>query len=556
MKGNMAKRVSLIVVCMMLLTLPGGATSIAQEPDLEQGRIAKLTIEAGLLSWEPQVENGEFTLTISGPGDWYLHQEFQPGVGPTFKPVDNAGNSLPEGAYRYELRLLQTKGEASTGYDEARRGLAPTEDTANALVLSGSFYILDGGFAVRDVTEGDGEDVTRGPAPLDHVIVDDLIVQGSTCTGFDCVNGYSFGFDTFVLAENNLRIYFKDTSATASFPTNDWRIVANDSANGGASYFGIDDVDGGRRPFTIEAGAPAHSLYVEDYGRIGIGTSVPAVELHISDSDTPTVRLHQNSSGGWTPQVWDVAGNESNFFIRDVTNGFSLPLRIQPGAPSSTLSIKANGRVGIGTWSPDQTLHVEGSDGSTQVRVEETSSTEALRTLMQLVNKGPLMIRFENTSVGEWNFGTSGADRFFISRSGTVERAFLLEGNGNLTINGVLSEGSNLHTKENLATVDNQEILDKIAGIPIASWNFKFDDPEVRHLGPMAQDFYDAFGLGADDEHIASLDVNGVSLAAIQELYQHSQEQATRIDDLEAQVGTLEARLEALEKAIGASVSQ
>ena len=71
------------------------------------------------------------------------------------------------------------------------------------------------------------------PATADHVILDDCIIQGSTCIGLDCVNGESFGFDTLRLKENNLRIKFQDTSNTASFPKNDWQITANESSNGG-----------------------------------------------------------------------------------------------------------------------------------------------------------------------------------------------------------------------------------------------------------------------------------------------------------------------------------
>lgn len=94
----------------------------------------------------------------------------------------------------------------------------------------------------------------------DQVFLDDIIVDGSSCIGQDCVNGESFGFDTIRIKENNLRIKAQDTSSSASFPTNDWQITFNDSSNGGANKFSIDDIDGGRTPFTIEAGAPSHSM--------------------------------------------------------------------------------------------------------------------------------------------------------------------------------------------------------------------------------------------------------------------------------------------------------
>lgn len=89
------------------------------------------------------------------------------------------------------------------------------------------------------------------PGRADQVIADDLIVQGSACIGFDCVNNESFGFDTVRLRENNLRIFFDDTSSAAGFPANDWQIVVNDNANGGSSYFAIQDATAGQTLFRL-----------------------------------------------------------------------------------------------------------------------------------------------------------------------------------------------------------------------------------------------------------------------------------------------------------------
>lgn len=198
-----------------------------------------------------------------------------------------------------------------------------------------------------------------GVAKADQVFNDDVIVDGSLCVGFDCVNGENFGFDTIRLKENNLRVHFQDTSNSASFPTNDWRIIINETTNGGDNKFSIEDSTGGRLPFTIEASAPSDSLYVDDGGRIGVGTGSPVVEVHIKDGDTPTLRLEQDGSSGFTPQTWDLAGNETNFFVRDVTNGSRLPFRIRPNAPSNSINIANDGDVGLGTDSPDAPLDVE-----------------------------------------------------------------------------------------------------------------------------------------------------------------------------------------------------
>ena len=112
--------------------------------------------------------------------------------------------------------------------------------------------------------------MVAAPASLnaDQYFADDVIVDGSLCVGQDCVNGESFGFDTMILKENNLRIYFNDTSNSASFPSNDWRLTANGSNNGDDSYFSIDDATAGRQVFRVDAGAPSNSLRVTSAGNV------------------------------------------------------------------------------------------------------------------------------------------------------------------------------------------------------------------------------------------------------------------------------------------------
>jgi len=195
----------------------------------------------------------------------------------------------------------------------------------------------------------------------DQLIADDLIVTGSLGIGNDMVVDYNFGFNTIVLRENNLRMLFDDTSVAGTFPANDWGIELNSTANGGENYFAIQDATAWRYPFKIMASAPNNSLYIKANGDIGFGTPSPIAKLHLLDNDTPTVRLEQDGSSGWPPQTWDMAGNEANFFIRDVTHGSELPFRIQPGAPTSSLTIKSTGNVGLGTWEPEEILDVKGN---------------------------------------------------------------------------------------------------------------------------------------------------------------------------------------------------
>lgn len=281
-------------------------------------------------------------------------------------------------------------------------------------------------------------------AGADQVILDDLVVDGSICVGMDCVNGESFGFDTLRLKENNLRIRAVDTSNSASFPTHDWQITFNDSSNGGANKFSIDHIDSGKTPFTIEGNAPSHSLYVDDGGKVGLGTSMPVVELHMTDGDTPTIRLDQDGSSGWSQQVWDVAGNETNFFVRDVTNGSKLPFRIRPNAPSSSIDIASDGDVGVGTASPAADLHVVGKGGGEN------------REVFMLENNGPVQFVLEDVSANEtWKFAnnngfrinetSSSGSEFLLTQAGELivglggTQKLFLDTDGNLTINGSIT---------------------------------------------------------------------------------------------------------------------
>ncbi len=250
----------------------------------------------------------------------------------------------------------------------------------------------------------------------DQVFIDDVIVDGSICVGQDCVNGENFGFDTQRIKENNLRIHFDDTSASASFPSNDWRITINDSSNGGSNYFAIEDATAGNIPFRVEAGAGANALHVSSSGgNVGFGTATPVVEAHVADGDSPTLRLEQNGASGWTPQTWDIAGNETNFFVRDVTNGSKLPFKIKPGAPDNSLFLAASGDIGLGTQNPSEALQVE--SGNVYVKSGNlginTVPTVALHVIGNTIIEGNPVIKGTTTFRGDENHFLTGNASWF-----------------------------------------------------------------------------------------------------------------------------------------------
>jgi len=126
--------------------------------------------------------------------------------------------------------------------------------------------------------------------------------------------------------------------------------------------------------------------------------------------------------------------------------------------------------------------------------------------------------------------GTGGTERMRLSSSG-------------LRVNGTFVSASDKNKKENFRTLDPRAVLEKVAVLPVSEWNYK-DDPGIRHVGPMAQDFHAAFQIGPDDKHIATVDADGVALAAIQGLNLKLAEKEGRIEKLEAELAALRSLVE------------
>ena len=104
---------------------------------------------------------------------------------------------------------------------------------------------------------------------------------------------------------------------------------------------------------------------------------------------------------------------------------------------------------------------------------------------------------------------------------------------------------SDSNAKTDIRAVDYRNILAKVAALPVTEWRYKHD-PTRRYIGPMAQDFHAAFGLGSDDKTISTLDTDGVTLAAIKGLVQELDEQDRTLSERESQINRLEKSLQML----------
>jgi hypothetical protein len=244
-----------------------------------------------------------------------------------------------------------------------------------------SVQLVSDGSAWQAVAEVGGFLLTQDTSDIGSgVSISDLIVQGSECVGVDCRHGESFGFDTLILKENNTRILFNDTSSSASFPRNDWRLTANDSNNGGRSYFAIDDVTAGITGLVVEAG-----------GKVGIGTpDTPRGKFEVMTYQDGTGSLGTSNENGTgtlsssgTPGIL-VSGTGTAF-----TTELAVGAQITAGGETKTVTYIENdtGLYVDSAWSSSLTDDAFSFVGST-ITGNGTAFTAQLQTGSYIVAGG------------------------------------------------------------------------------------------------------------------------------------------------------------------------
>lgn len=386
---------------------------------------------------------------------------------------------------------------------------------------------------------------TSLPTHGDQIINDNLSVQG-LAVGFDATTNENYDFRSLIIKENNTRLFFNDTSNSGSFPTVNWLLEANDSTNGGRNQFSIINDDAQRALLTLEAGAPRNAIYLTDNGNLGLKTDAAQRDLHIASADSPTIRFDQNTSDGLPEQIWDITGNESAIFFHDETNG-TIPFRITPGSPSDAVVLTPLG-MGVGFNGAEHKLHVRETGNTEAAVIENTSAVAGARTLLELTNNGPATLVLKNgtdaATVTEFEITADGAGSLLIGTPGNP--LVTIDGSGNLTASGTVNGSSDRNRKEGFAGVDGSQLLEKLSTIPVQQWSYKGE--ETVHIGPMAQDFHEAFELGSSNKVISMADADGVALASIQALHAKAKAKEKEIADLREANRKLEERLSKLEK--------
>lgn len=157
------------------------------------------------------------------------------------------------------------------------------------------------------------------------------------------------------------------------------------------------------------------------------------------------------------------------------------------------------------------------------------------------------------------NWRTSGGFRIFTSSNLTTGMTFQSGavvsnwGQSNAVIStstgAYLSTGgewtnvSDVNKKHRFGKISYEEVLEKLRKLPVTSWSYKTDGENIRHIGPMAQDFYAAFGLGNDNRSIGTVDADGVALAGIKALEERTRNLAAELENLKADNAALRQQM-------------
>jgi hypothetical protein len=273
---------------------------------------------------------------------------------------------------------------------------------------------------------------------------------------------------------------------------------------------------------------------VDDGGRVGFGTSTPVVDLHVKSGNTPALRLEQDGSSGFAPQTFDVAGNETNFFVRDATNGSTLPFRIQPGSPSNALTVKSAG-IGIGTWAPGFPVHlVTNSSTNASIVAERTS--------------GATNFMSATASFGQFGSVSNHPVRILVNSSPVMT----VNGSGNYlvmsgggTYDGNWNDASSRELKDNIKSLSSDAALETLAGLEPVRYTYKRNKEE--HVGFIAEDVPELVANNSR-KNLSSMDIVAVLTKVVQEQQTSIKEQRESIEEQKKIISDLNKRIADLEK--------
>jgi trimeric autotransporter adhesin len=244
-----------------------------------------------------------------------------------------------------------------------------------------------------------------------------------------------------------------------------------------------------------------------------------------------------------------VAGGEQNQALNSDATVSGGTLNVATAFASSIGGGQSNNATGIAST-------VAG--GANNVANGDYSFAAGRRAKTQSAGGSPIAHTgaFAFADSSNFDFNTTAANEFAARVTGGVRFVTAIDGIGTPIAGvsvaagaGTWSSLSDRAAKQDLVSVDSQQVLAKLAAMPVYTWRYRSESSGALHMGPTAQDFHTAFGLGNSDKTITTVDADGVALAAIQGLYRLMQEQDAVLARQSNEFADLNDRLSKLEHA-------
>jgi hypothetical protein len=380
--------------------------------------------------------------------------------------------------------------------------------------------------------------------------------SGSPSAGWDAVASSSDGTH-LVAAASVGQIYTSADSgvtwtAQSGAPSAGWAAVASSSDgthlvavnHGGQIYTSADS----GVTWTAQSGAPSASWQAVASSSDGTHLVAAIVGGQIYTSVTSGVTWTAQSgapSGNWLGVASSADGTHLAA-VMDVGQIYTsansgVTWTAQSGAPTTTWYAVASSSDGA---------HIAAVVAGGQIYTNRTTEAQGATISFEYIGNGqwaPATYPWQvNGSSVSYNAGNVGIGTSFPTNP-------LQMGSGAYcSTAGVWTSVSDRNVKENFTPIAPDQVLAKVAAMPITQWKYKVEPSGIKHIGPVAQDFHAAFGLGDSDKAIGSVDESGVALAAIQGLNQKLEEENAALQKEAARDKALESRLSRLEQSVNA----
>jgi prevent-host-death family protein len=393
---------------------------------------------------------------------------------------------------------------------------------------------------------------------LDNNAGDRATVAGgshNTANGFRATisggnnNTASGAYSTLAGGENNTSNYFYTTVSGGNDNTASGRHATVGGGSGNTASFSLATVSGGANNtasgLDATVGGGSHNIASGTYATISGGSSNSA-----SDIDTTV-------SGGSGNIATGETGTIGGGLVNRVTDNYATiggGRGNTAGNANDDLRDASYSTVGGGLENVAGGSFATVPGGAANVAGGDFSFAAGRRAKIDTTHDGSFLFADSNDE----DFHSAAANEFAVRATGGVRLVTAVDSAGNPTAGVRLAQGSgswaslsDRNAKDDFVPVDGREVLSRLMTVPINTWSYKTQDPAIRHMGPVAQDFA-VFGVGEDDQYINMIDADGVALAAIQGLYAMLQEKDGRIQAQQQQITALKAEITAQQSQLAA----